>query len=276
MIISVFLGSVQLDTVDRALSSIRNLSFPFIQYSAIRKAGFAGQSISPSNFASYKFSLEFTIVGGTFADLATKRQQFVADLAQIITQGEQTLKINKSDGVNVQVAIKGIDIDADLDARDPVTSRFRIEMEAEYPFLQSQILKAFPANVFIGGGMSIPMGIPMDMSIGGQNEITIDNDGNADAFPIFEFTGPLTTPSLTNTTTDKVFNLSASLASASDKIVVDTFLRTVVILPANSNGRRFASGDFWTVAPGNNLIRLGGSPTTGFVTITFRDHYFGI
>ena len=276
MITSIYLGSIQLDTNKRVLSSIRNLSFPFIQYSAIRKGSFAGQSISPSNFASYKLALEFTVAGSSFANLADEREQFVADLAEILAEGSELLKINKSNGVNTQVEIKGVDIDADADARDPITAKFRIEMEAEYPFLQSQTLQTVTGMVFSGGGMPVPMPVPMDMSAGGANEFYATNNGNAEAYPVFKFYGPLTSPSLTNFTTGKTLNINYNLSSPSDIMIVDTFLRTVLILPANSNGRRYVSGEFWTIKPGVNAIRLGSGNPAGTVDVIFRDHYYGI
>lgn len=276
MIDSVFLGPTELTTPTRILTRVTNLTFPFIQFSATRKSGFAGQSVSPSNFASYKFAFEFTLGGNTFAQLAQEREDFTALLGLILSQGENLLQINKTNGTDTQIEILGVDIDSNIDAREANTSVFRIELEAEYPFLQDQTEQNESVLVFSGGGMEIPMPIPMDMSMGGLNEVTITNGGNADAFPLFTFTGALGTPSLTNITTDKTFNLSTSLASPTDIIIVDTFLRTVIINPGGTNGRRFASGDFWTLAPGDNLIRLGSGIGTGSCLVTFRDHYYGI
>jgi hypothetical protein len=278
MITSIFLNTTQLDANDRILTSIKNLSFPFIQYSATRKAGFGGQSVSPSNFASYKFALEFTIGSTTFSGLATARETFTALIADALNAGTQTLFINKDNGTDLQIAIKGVDITSDIDSRETISSVYRIEMETEYPFLQDQFLVTSTAYVYGGGGMAIPMIIPMDMGGGGSNEITINQGGNAPAYPQFLFTGPLQNPSLMNVTTGETLNISYSLASGSNKILVDTFLRTVLIDPYITalNGRQYASGDFWVLPPGANVIRLGSSVIGGNCQIIARDHYYGI
>lgn len=276
MINTVTLGSIQLNSETRILTSVKNLSFPFIQYSATRKTGFAGQSVSPSNFASYKFAFEFTIGAGNFSDLATAREQFTADISQALSQTDQTLYISKSNGIDLQIELRGTDIQADLDSRETISSVYRIEFEAEYPFLQSQTEKSTIVGVFDGGGMAIPMDIPMDMSSGGTNEATITNDGNADAYPVFTFKGALTNPSLTNFTTGLTLNINQTLASASNQIVVDTFLRTVVINPGSTNGRQYSTGDFWTLIPGDNLVRLGSALDGGTCTVFYRDHYLGL
>lgn len=278
MITSVFIGATQLDSATRILTSVKNLSFPFIQYSATRKAGFGGQSVSPSNFASYKFAFEFAIGGTGFSDLASAREGFTAILAQALSENDQTLYINKENGINLQIALKGVDITSDLDSRETISSVYRIELEAEYPFLQSQTLNTESAHVFAGGGMPIPMPIPMPMNSGGSNELIINQGGNAPAYPQFLFYGPLTNPSLTNVTTGQVFNLNYTLTSGYDKILVDTFLRTVLIDPYLTpiNGRQYASGDFWTLEPGNNIIHLGSSVDGGRVEIIYRDHWYGL
>jgi hypothetical protein len=278
MITSVFIGSTQLDSPTRILTAVKNLSFPFIQYSATRKAGFGGQSVSPSNFASYKFAFEFTIGGTSFSDLASARETFTADLAQALSDNDQTLYINKENGVDLQIALKGVDITSDLDSRETISSVYRIELETEYPFLQSQILNTETGLVYAGGGMPIPMPIPMPMNSGGSNELTITQGGNAPAYPKFLFYGPLATPSLTNVTTGETLNLNYSLASGYNKILVDTFLRTVVIDPYLTpiNGRQYASGDFWTLEPGVNVIHLGSSATGGKVEVMYRDHWYGL
>lgn len=278
MITSVYIGTTRLDSATRILTSVKNLSFPFIQYSATRKSGFAGQSVSPSSFASYKFAFEFTIGGSSFSDLADQREIFTADLALALNENNQTLYIAKDNGVDLEIGLKGVDITADLDSRETVSSVYRIELESEYPFLKSQTITTTNVLVYGGGGMAIPMIIPMDMSMGGSNETIITQGGNAPAYPKFIFKGPLQNPSLSNVTTGEIFNLSYNLASGSDIIEVDTFLRTVVINPYVTpvNGRQYASGDFWIIPPGTNTVRLGSSVVGGSVDIVAQDHYYGL
>jgi phage-related protein len=278
MISNVYLGSDQLDTDKRVLQAIRNLTFPSISFQSVKKGGFPGQTISPGKPRTYKFSTEWAIVGDTFSDLATQRQSFVEILGKILEDETKTFKISKANGINVQIDVKSVQVTGDISANDPLKSNILIEFETEYPYLQSQTEQSVDTNIFTGGGMTIPMSIPMSMGVGGANEVTLTNNGNAPAYPVYTFNGPLLNPSLTNLTTGKTFNLTYNLSDSSRSIVVDTFNRTVVLNPGQTNLRNYASGDFWTLARGANVIHLsaGTYNAQGKCTIKFRNHYLGI
>lgn len=278
MIVSIFLDDTELTSPNRFVQSIRNGGFPDIDFSDTKKGGFEGRTVSPGKFISYKFTIEWNIVGSSFSDLATQREEFVKLLAGIVSEGGKTLKINKANGVNVQVEVKGIDVLSDVATSDPLNSRLLTEMEAEYPFLRSQIETEETANIFTGGGMPIPMPIPMDMSVGGSNELLVVNGGNYPAYPVFRFSGPLANPSLNNLTTGQILNVNTSLVDAGDILEVDIFLRSAIKIPGGTNVRQFITGDFWTLAVGNNVIHLGNPDfnSVGKCIITFRDTYAGI
>lgn len=278
MIISIFLGSTELTSNNRFVQSIRNMGFPDIDYSTVKKGGFTGKKISPGKFSSYKIVIEWQIVGTSFSDLATQRENFILLLGKIISSGSQTLKINKANGVNIQVDVKAVDVFSDPDAADPLNARVLTEMEAEYPFLRSQTESSSDVFIFSGGGAAIPMVIPLDMSVGGINEATITQNGNYEAYPVFTFVGPLSNPTIANLTTGKTLNINTSLASAGDMLEVDIFLRTAKLLPSGANVRQFVTGDFWTLAVGSNLIHLGSGSfnSVGKCSIKFRDTYLGV
>lgn len=278
MITSIFLDTTELTANNRFVQSIRNMGFPDVDQSAMKKGGFTGRTITPSKFVSYKCVIEWVVVGTSFSDLASQREQFLKLLAEVISKGGRTLKINRANGVNLQVDVKGIDIFSDVSTADPLNTRVLTEMQAEYPFLRSQTEKTDTAFIFSGGGMAIPMIIPLDMSVGGVNEITVVNAGNFEAYPVFTFAGPLANPTLSNITTGKTLNINTSLASAGDMLEVDIFLRTAKFLPSGANARQFVTGDFWTLAVGSNVIHLGSASfnVVGKCVIKFRDTFLGI
>lgn len=278
MINAVFLNDVQLDSPNRFVTGVRNPTFPNISYTSARKGGFVGQSVSLGNFSSYQLVLEWQIVASTTAQLATERDAFAKILGEIIRSGPQLLKIDRANGVDVQIYVNAVKITGDVQATDTTASKLLVEFATEYPFLQSQIEQLDDVHIFTGGGMSIPMPIPMDMSVGGSNDVILNNGGTYSVFPIFEFFGPLDNPSLANITTGETFNLNLSLASSSDSVIVDTFLRTIILNPGGTNARQFASGEFFTLEPGDNLIHLGSGSfnSQGKVTVKFRDHFLGI
>lgn len=278
MIVSIFLDDVELTSPNRFVQSIRNGALSDIDFSDTKRGGFEGRTISPGKFISYKFVIEWNVVGSSFSDLATQRENFVKLLAEIVSFGGKTLKINKANGINVQIEVKGIDVLSDVATSDPLNSRLLTEMQAEYPFLRSQVESEETANIFSGGGAAVPMIIPLDMSVGGVNELIINQGGNYPAYPVFRFSGPLSNPSLTNLTTNQTLNINTALPSASDILEVDVFLRSAIMIPAGTNMRQFVTGDFWTLAVGANLIHLGNPDlnSVGKCVITFRDTYAGI
>lgn len=278
MITSIFLDTTELTAPNRFVQSIRNGGFPDIDQSAVKKGGFTGRTITPSKFISYKFVIEWVVVGTSFADLANQREEFIKLLGEVISAGGKTLKINRSNGVNLQVGIKGIDVFSDVSTADPLNTRVLTEMQAEYPFLRSQTEVSEDVFIFSGGGAALPMIIPLDMSVGGINEVTIVQNGNFEAYPVFIFSGPLTNPTITNLTTGKTLNINTSLASAGDSLEVDVFLRTAKLLPSGTNVRQFVTGDFWVLAVGNNVIHLGSGSfnVVGKCAVKFRDTFLGI
>lgn len=278
MITSVYLGTDQLDSDKRILQAIRNLAFPETSFQLAKRGGFTGNKLSVGKPRSYTFSTEWIVLGDTFSDLATQRQSFVEILGKILESGTKTFMINKVNGVNVQIDVKSVKVTGDLSANDPLKGNLLIELAAEYPYLQSQTLQSTNIYIFNGGGMTIPMGIPMSMGVGGTNEVILTNNGNVIAYPVFYFYGPLQNPSLTNLTTGKTFNLAYTLTDSSQLITVDTFNRTVVLSSGTTNVRNSASGDFWTLARGANTVHLSAAAynTQGKVTVQFRDHYLGI
>lgn len=280
MITQVDLGSATLTNSKRLLQAVKNLTFPEINITALRRGSFPGQKVSFGKPTGYKFALEWAVVGDTFSDLATQRETFLKLFGEIIKDGSKTLKINKSNAVNVQIDVVGVKVAGEVMAEDGTASKLLIDLISEYPYLMSQTLQSYDVFILNGGGMGIPMSIPMDMSINGANEATLNNGGNIEAFPILTFYGPINNPSIQNVTTGKQLSLSYNLLSSSDYIVVDTFKRTVnlYISGAQTNARRYASGDFWTLQPGNNVIHLttGTYNPTGKCKVEWRDHYLGI
>lgn len=278
MITSITQNTTALTNTKRFCIAIRGLTFPEMNYTKVKRGGFSGQKISPSKPNSFKFSSEWMIIGSSFSDLATQREDFIELLGDILKNESATWKINKANAVNVQVEVKGVNVTGDVQADDGSGSKMLVELLAEYPYLVSQSETSQDVFIFNGGGMSIPMRIPMSMAVGGANDVTLTNNGNADAYPVLTFYGPLTNPSVANITTNKTLSLNLTLNTSNDYVVVDTFLRTAVLYPSGSNARQYISGDFWTLDRGNNIIHLGNATynNQGKCNVSFRDHYLGV
>jgi len=278
MIDTITLGTEQLNSSKRFLQSISNLTFPSLSSSVSKKGGFSGVKLKISKFQSYKFATEWMVIGDDPSDLASERENLVQIIGTILRDGSATLKINKANSTDIQINVKSARVAGDLSAENYHHSRILIEFEAEYPLLQDQTLKSTDVYIFDGGGMAIPMSIPMDMSAGAVNEETLTNDGNYNAYPIFTFYGPLDDFSLANLTTGETLSINYELATSNDYIIVDTFDRSAILYPSITSVRQYVSGVFFTLQAGENIIHLANSSYNGqgFCTVEFRDHYLGI
>jgi hypothetical protein len=185
--------------------------------------------------------------------------------------------VTRSDGGTRQIDIKAVSVTGDITVDDMLMSNVEVTLEAEYPFLQNSAAKNKDILIYNDGGMSIPMPIPMDFSVGksSNTSVNITNSGNYAAYPVFTFVGPLTNPSVVNNTSGLTLSLAQTLADSAHSIIVDTYLRTVVLQPSGNNGRQYASGTFWTLPIGTSNVTLGNSNNTdtGKVTVTWRDTY---
>lgn len=258
------------------LQAFNNASFPAATYTRSKRGGYQGSKVVNPTFASYQFVLTVQIVGKSFSDLVIQRDTFFGILGTIHSAGAQTLVITRSDGQMRQLDIKAIQVTGDIAIADMNSSTVQITLEAEYPFLQTYAPKSQDVLIFNGGGISLPMKIPLDFSVGhGSNtSVNITNSGNYAAYPVFTFIGPLTNPSITNNTSGLTLSLAQTLADSAHSIVVDTYLRTVILNPGANNGRQYASGTFWTIPQGAaQSITLGNSNNTdtGKCNILWRD-----
>ncbi len=280
MITSLTLGGVSLISNQWLLQSFKNGSFPATVYTRSKRGGRNGNKLITPTFSSYQLILDFQIIGTSFSDLALQRDIFLGIIGIVHSSGAQTLIATRSDGTSRQIDIKAVEVTGDLTTENGTSSIIEVTLEAEYPFLQGNNPKSQDVLLSNFGGMSVPMGVPLDLSHNHTDTVTILNAGNYAAYPIFTFIGKLTNPNIANITTGKTLSLTYSLADSSASIVVDTFLGTVKILPSGNPGRQYQTGDFWTIPPNNQPIvvqlttSVGGE--AGKCVVSFRDTFLNI
>ena len=278
MITGLTLGGIPILGSKVYLTNFNNASFPATVYSKTKRGGYSGTKLVTPQFASYQLVMDLLIIGSSFSDLIAQRKNLFQTLGLIHSLGVQTLQITRSDGVVLQIDIKAVEVTGDMTTDDGVSSKIEVTLSAEYPFLQNAA--PYSQDVLLNnfGGITIPMGIPLNFSHGQVANATINNNGNYASFPTFTFVGPLHHPAIVNQTTGLTFSLAYDLSTSSDSIIIDTYLRTVIIKPSGNVGRQYASGTFWTVPIGQSVLNLtttnGGD--TGKCTVSFRDTYLGV
>ncbi len=124
-------------------------------------------------------------------------------------------------------------------------------------------------------GMTFGVTPPIVFGAGSSSSVIVTNNGSFETRPVITITGGVTNPYIANDTTGKSLAFNTVLA-AGDTLSLDFLNRTVTF---NGTSSRYSwvvdSSQWWTLLPGGNSIRLGGtagSPTPTAV-VTWRDAY---
>lgn len=106
------------------------------------------------------------------------------------------------------------------------------------------------------------------------SDITINNPGDVDAWPIWKITGPTSNVEhifLRNLTTGKVIDLNSSVGLGS-LVTINTKpgFKTVDFYGANWYSLLSAGTELWPLVPGDNIVRLEISGSTAATTATLE------
>ena len=103
---------------------------------------------------------------------------------------------------------------------------------------------------------------------------TITNNGWTDTYPTITLNGPITNPTLGNSTQNAALNFNVTLSS-SDAFVIDLYNK-LVTLNGNPARNTLISGTWFSASPGNNSYYLTGTGTLAGTTeaiVTWQSAY---
>ena len=113
-----------------------------------------------------------------------------------------------------------------------------------------------------------------------DGNVSVNNPGEVEAYPLITATGPLTALEIQNVTTGKTINFPALTMTASDTLTIDT---RPEILSVKINGNSAfsllsASSSLWTIQPGSNQLKIvtAGTSSNSSVTISFATRYLTV
>lgn len=277
MITSIEISNIILGGYDSGFlfTKFSGFGFPEVRVDVQNRGNYHGAVLGMRKYGRRSMTIEGEIVGLSAADYENKRRALQQALGY--DSGLKTVIFNTRGGLSVQAdVIVSSALDLPYQAGKIIRGDFRIEFVAPYPYLVGETEKTETLDMFSGGGGAIPAGVPFDMSTGGSGAVEITNAGNGDAYPTIEIHGAITNPNVTNETTGKSLSIVYDLADG-DYIVVDMYNRTV-LLNGSNNILQYASGDWWTLEPGVNSVKLTASANgeNASADVIFRDAYLGI
>jgi len=280
MIKNVFVNGIQVNSSKCYLQELGNIASAQVDFSDYQRGGTSGQILSRPLYKGLTINMSWFVKGAGLNDFITQRDRLISYFQNKETTSDyfKTLGFELNNGTIKEVDVLFSQVSGGLDSNNIAYSTFDLTAVSEQEFLTSRTEKTAIVAITIGGGMSIPMPIPMDMSVGGSTDETIlTNDGNANSYPTIIVYGDLTTAfNLINDTTGETLTYTGTLG-ASDYVELDFYNRTAILNGANSALGNI-SGDWWKIAPGTNVVRItsGLSLDGGYATFTYKDSYRNI
>lgn len=264
--------------------NIQGLESPSIRLPSFERPNVDGAFVPNQLYGGRAITLEGKVSGG--GDMLTyrTRRRTLENAARIYRPGGVLAPINfkfkTMDDLELQVEVYV----RKLELPDVYMGggTFKLDLFAPDIRLLSQMLHQEQLNIFSGGGMPIPMPIPMDMSAGGSVETAITNSGDTGAFPLIILYGSIEDPTVSNQTTGASFSIDYTLTTSDERIEIDIENRTVLYFATpgavGANIRDKFSGDWLEIESGDNVIKLvvANTADTGYALIRWRDAYLGV
>lgn len=231
-------------------------------------SGMGGALYVTSKFGRRRLSWE----GLIRSDVQESRR----DLIQSVRAGNlKTIKFATCDGVEVQA---DIEVEKVLMPYKNGRTKYLIEAVApDWRFFSQTLHSVEFETTTVYGGLSIPATIPMSFSGAGASSNILNNAGTEIANPTFLINGAGTKFTIGNQTTGEQFVIEYTL-TGSQYIEVSTLNRTILLNGVTPIYSSLITGDFWSIAPGDNTITFlaTGKDASTLLTIQYRDAYLGI
>ena len=215
-----------------------------------------GGVVWAQKYAARVIGITGQVVGDTPADYFDNLTLLSQAYGKVGSALTMTLIKWDEDGTQRRLQCRPLSMPSVIEALGETTfADFRMELIADNPFFLDASTQSLSTGLAEASG--IPMSIPMGVPIGSVTSdiLTIQNDGNVAAFAEFTITGPVTNPTVTNTTTGKSFTIEDTLTGA-DTVRV---FRDQEGFKVEKNGvDAFATfkGEFFLINTGPNNIRF--------------------
>ncbi len=113
-----------------------------------------------------------------------------------------------------------------------------------------------------------------------DGNVTVNNPGEVEAYPLITAHGPLTSLEVQNVTTGKTMNFPSLSMTASDVLTIDARpeVLSVKLNGTNAFSLLSASSSMWSILPGNNQLKIttSGTSSESSVTISFAARYLTV
>jgi hypothetical protein len=248
---------------------------PEVRNTDVAKSDSHGDYTGPDYTGPRTVQLALALV----ADTPDALRQMILDLRRATQPGQMPADLQLLDwGVSIsgKVRKRSIPYDAAYLWR---TGQAAIEWYCADPYIygldeQSESTTAYSPSA----GRTYPRTHPVTYgSSGASGSITATNSGDASAYPVLRLDGPVSNPSIEQTTTGALLVLDTTL-QVGDYLLIDTRSRAVLYQGTTPRRAWVRAGSTWPVLlPGDNQLTYRGSALAGapgqtsLLTVTWRD-----
>lgn len=284
--IEIFLDDFQIhsntdNTLKRAIHRIQGLETPDIRFAKYDRPGEDGAEIANVLYGGRPITLEGTVWGESSSAYEQNRRAIQG--MTLLTRdsnsrpNRKTLKFKTLDNLELQTEVNIRDIKMEIE--DVLSSKLFIDLYSPKFILESQGTKQVTVDIIGGGGATYPVIYPVTYGAESGTIGSVNNIGNARAFPLIYIIGPITNPLIQNVTTGKFMRLNLTLL-AGEQVIITTYPNNKSIIKNGNQSMISTKSDnsrFWWLNPGINIITLrsGLSSDTGQAQIVWRDSYLG-
>jgi phage-related protein len=255
----------------------KGLDMPAYQFTQDESPGIDGYAIRQVRASGKEIALPVAFwADDSRAAYLARRRGLIRSLNP--KRGDGTLTVTQADGSSRTIGARysaGLEGDESLDAAGARWCINVLTFACPSPFwMGAEVTTEWRAAV---AGTFFPI---LPLTVGNSQvlgAVTVDNDGDDDAFPVWTITGPATSVSLTNVTTGQVLVLTRTV-TIGDTIVIDTRERQQTALlngVTNLWGDLSDASTMWALEPGLNDLTLtvAGSTSNTRVRMTYQPRY---
>ena len=265
MISQATIGSVTFQAGSAyALTGVPGLELPTVRLFSYDLPGEHFGIHTNALYGRRAFALRGWVLGESVSDFISKRDALIDALD--ILGGEQVLAFTLANGLTKRITAIPRTLDFSPEAGIPAAAPFSIAFEAAFPYLEGDEQSQSISLALAGGGKVPPDAMPASLGKGSGGVVTITNGGNAPSYPTFRIQGPVTNPSIRNSSLNLELRFTLDLAAGA-YLEIDTKRKTVT----DQTGRnRYSTltGDWFTLAPGSTNMQLLADSTDPDATLT--------
>jgi len=179
-------------------------------------------------------------------------------------QGYVPYTWQESDLIDKTINLKVMYVDLPESSRNGLKQPFRILCKIKYPVILGPIITTSvgSSTSTISGSSGLPFGLPIGLgSTTYSSTGALTNDGDLPTYPSIVIWGPISNPRLTNSTTGEYIELTTSLASSSDSLIITYDADTLEITQAGATvlDKLTSGSKLFKLISGINQLTLSGA-----------------